>query len=92
MINAEVSFFAGFTAALTLIFIPLKNVVSDFWGYGDTWGFIHVFVSRRDAEAQRGGDEGYDVASFIIRRKSSRGDSGSLITSFSEDSSNSSST
>jgi hypothetical protein len=32
-----------FTAALTLIFISLENIVSDFWGYGDSWGFVHVF-------------------------------------------------
>jgi hypothetical protein len=41
MINAELSFLGDFTTALTLIFISLKNVVSDFWGYGNAWGFVH---------------------------------------------------
>jgi hypothetical protein len=41
MINTELSFLGDFTAALTLIFISLENVGSDFWGYGNAWGFVH---------------------------------------------------
>jgi hypothetical protein len=41
MINAELSFLGDFTAALTLIFISLENVVSDFLRYGNAWGFVH---------------------------------------------------
>jgi hypothetical protein len=80
MINAELSFLGDFTAALTLIFISLENVVSDFLRYGDSWGFVHVLVSRKGAKEQRRKGKSYGVVSFIILRKSSRGDSGSLIS------------
>ena len=83
MINAELSFLGDFTAALTLIFISLENVVSDFLRYGDSWGFVHVLVSRKGAKEQRRKGKSYDVVSLIIRRKSSRGDSGSLISAIS---------
>jgi hypothetical protein len=43
MINAELRFLEDSTAALTLIFISLENVVSDFLRYGNAWGFIHRF-------------------------------------------------
>lgn len=57
MINGELSFLGDFTAALTLIFVSLENVGFDFWGYGDSWGFVHFFISRRGAESQRREDE-----------------------------------
>ena len=83
MINAELRFLEDSTAALTLIFISLENVVSDFLRYGDSWGFVHVLVSRKGAKEQRRKGKSYDVVSLIIRRKSSSGDSGSLISSIS---------
>jgi hypothetical protein len=57
MINTELSFLGDFTAALTLIFVSLENVGSDFWGYRNAWGFVHVLVSRKGAESQRKEDE-----------------------------------
>ena len=83
MINAELSFLGDFTAALTLIFISLENVVSDFLRYGDSWGLVHVLVSRKGAKEQRRKGKSYDVASFSLRCISIRGDSGSLISSIS---------
>ena len=80
MINAELRFLGDFTAALTLIFISLENVGSHFLRYGDSWGFVHVLVSRKGAKKQRRKGKSYDVASFSLRCISIRGDSGSLIS------------
>ena len=83
MINAELGFLGDFTTALTLIFISLENVGSHFLRYGDSWGFVHVLVSRKGAKEQRRKGKSYDVASFSLRCISIRGDSGSLISSIS---------
>jgi hypothetical protein len=53
MINAELCFLRDFTAALTLIFISLENVGFDFWRYGDSWGFVHIFCLNQDVQDLR---------------------------------------
>ncbi len=41
MIDRQLGFLFGLTAALALVFIAGKYVFSDFWGNGDSWGFAH---------------------------------------------------
>jgi hypothetical protein len=43
MVNAKVSFYSGFTAALALIFVTLKNINSYFRWDTNAGSFAHLF-------------------------------------------------
>jgi hypothetical protein len=43
MVDVEFCFSLGLTAALTLVFVAVKYIFSDFWRDGDSWGFRHFF-------------------------------------------------
>lgn len=65
MVDVEFDFLLGFTAALALVSIAVKDVFFDFGRDGNSWGFRHFFNAKVRRGRRKGSQRGLSVGGLI---------------------------